>query len=48
MTWLLGRFRWWHRKQGHTITVKRVSVPAFDPGARGELHVCSCGETWAK
>lgn len=40
---------WWHmRVLGHDQTVRRVSVPAFDPSARGLLIDCSCGVGWAK
>jgi hypothetical protein len=40
--------RWWHRRRGHAQTVRRVSVPGFDPFARGELIDCSCGKGWAR
>jgi hypothetical protein len=40
--------RWLHRRYGHTQTVTRVSVPGWDPFARGELIRCSCGEVWAR
>lgn len=36
----------WH--MGHAIDVRRVSVPMFDPGAKGWLYKCSCGMTYAR
>lgn len=39
---------WRHIRKGHNITTnKLVSVPAFDIGAKGWLHRCSCGKVWA-
>ena len=40
--------RWWHaRVLGHAQTERRVTVPVFDPWARGILVRCKCGRTWA-
>jgi len=39
---------WRHHRQGHEITSTRVSVPLFDPSAKGVLWKCSCGETWSQ
>lgn len=37
-----------HRRLlGHEQTSRRVSVPMFDPSARGILVKCSCGKMWA-
>lgn len=41
---------WWHRKRnpGHHSLLRRVSVPSWDPSARGYLIRCSgCERTWA-
>ncbi|QDH91797.1 hypothetical protein SEA_PHRAPPUCCINO_122 [Mycobacterium phage Phrappuccino] len=41
--------RWWHRAVlGHTQEHRRVTVPLFDPFAKGELIVCSCHRSWAR
>lgn len=41
--------RWWHeRVLGHLILMSRVSVPMFDPGAKGYLWDCTCGKRWAE
>lgn len=40
--------RWLHRKKGHVILKRRVSVPMFDIGAKGILWKCDCGRTWAQ
>lgn len=34
---------WRHRRRGHSLRTG-LSVPAFDPWARGVL--CSCGKAW--
>lgn len=40
---------WWHIwVLGHDQTIKRVSVPAWDPSAKGLLVDCSCGKGWAR
>lgn len=40
--------RWWHRAvRGHSIDLRRVTVPVWDRNARGRLWRCSCGTTWA-
>ncbi len=40
--------RLWHRLVlKHHQTVKHVSVPLFDIGAKGLLIDCECGKTWA-
>lgn len=40
---------WWHRTvRRHSQRISRVSVPLFDPSARGLLIRCSCGEVWAR
>lgn len=39
--------RWWHLLLGHRITGTRVSVPLFDPDAKGLLYRCDCGKVWA-
>lgn len=40
--------RWLHREVlGHSQDVHKVSVPMFDPGARGLMIYCSCGKMWA-
>jgi hypothetical protein len=41
--------RWWHvRVLKHRMRVTRmISVPSWDPRARGELWTCSCKKTWA-
>jgi len=41
---------WLHRKRnaGHHSLLRRVSVPSFDPSARGILIRCSgCEKVWA-
>lgn len=41
---------WWHRKTnpGHHSRLRRVTVPMFDPSARGILIRCSgCDRMWA-
>lgn len=41
---------WWHRKhnEGHHSLLRRVSVPLWDPSARGYLIRCTgCERTWA-
>lgn len=46
----MKRFRWYHiYRLGHSIRVNRhISVPMFDPSAKGWLFTCECGEVWAK
>lgn len=39
---------WHERKQGHKITFRKVTAPAFDPSAKGHLWTCSCGKVWAR
>jgi len=37
-----------HKKfRNHVQTYIRVSVPMFDPSAKGILIKCECGKTWA-
>lgn len=40
----------WHLVvRGHSIRVNlSISVPSFDPSARGWLYTCECGEGWAR
>ena len=40
--------KWWHWVRKHQMTVSRVTVPMWDPSARGLLWKCECGKTWAK
>ena len=41
--------RLWHKYAlKHHIETSRVSVPMFDPGAKGLLHKCECGKVWAQ
>jgi hypothetical protein len=41
--------RWWHtRVKNHGMVSRKVSVPMWDPSAKGWLHRCSCGEVWAE
>lgn len=37
-----------HLNKSHSINVSKVSVPAFDPSAKGYYYKCSCGKSWAK
>lgn len=40
---------WWHHKVlGHAVLVRRVTVPVWDPSARGVLYDCICGHEWAR
>jgi len=41
---------WWHEVVlRHTLRRNRmITVPSWDPHARGLLVHCSCGKTWAK
>jgi hypothetical protein len=40
---------WHERVLQHYVTVnKQISVPMWDPGARGELWTCSCTRMWAR
>ena len=42
-------FMWHVWRLGHSVRVNLgISVPAFDPSARGWLYVCECGRTWAR
>lgn len=41
------KFWWHHRVLGHAVVVRRVSVPLWDPSARGLLFDCICGKDWA-
>lgn len=45
---MTGLAIWWHRRRGHTVDTRRVSVPLFDGWAKGLLHDCSCGKGWAQ
>jgi hypothetical protein len=40
----------WHVwRKGHSVRVNRhISVPSWDPSAKGWLWVCECGITVAK
>lgn len=40
----------WHVwRKGHSVRVNRaISVPSWDPSARGWLYTCECGWTVAK
>jgi hypothetical protein len=39
---------WWHARKGHHVAVNAtLSVPDWDPYARGLLVSCDCGRTWA-
>lgn len=43
---------WWHRDVlGHTIEVRRVSIPMIDPSVTGYLWRCiteGCGKVWIR
>lgn len=40
---------WWHEYVlKHKMFKRRVSVPIFDPSAKGILVDCQCGKSWAK
>ena len=43
INWKIGR----HLKKGHFAEISRVTVPLFDPSARGLLIRCDCGKVWA-
>ncbi len=48
--WFMQLSVMWHiyRNPGHHSLPRRVSVPMFDPGARGILIKCSgCDKVWA-
>lgn len=39
---------WWHRVIiGHEQYAVRVSVPLFDPSAKGVYIRCSCRKDWS-
>ena len=38
------RIAWHVYRHGHSVTVNRnISVPLFDPSAKGWLYRCECG-----
>jgi hypothetical protein len=42
---------WWHQiwyGGSHEIRHARVTPPAWDPSATGDLWECSCGKVWAR
>ena len=40
----MSRLLWHVLRHGHSVNVNRgISVPSFDPSAKGWLYKCECG-----